>query len=110
MTVSDNYFVSVCYGDKNGVSDQEKRSTTEKVISKAAVLSPAEVDMVCSYDGDTHGLFDTFILNGNSKKEFCILIRNLPVILHMWGNRGLERLKIPCAMYLDIRSLLSRLR
>lgn len=51
------------------VSDQEKRSTTGKVISKAAVLSPAEVDMVCSYDGDTHGLFEAFILNGNSTRS-----------------------------------------
>lgn len=50
------------------ISDQEKRSTTGKVISKAAVLSPAEVDMVCSYDGDTHGLFEAFILKGNSTK------------------------------------------
>lgn len=51
------------------ISDQEKRSTTGKVISKVAVLSPAEVDMVCFYDGDTHGLFEAFILNGNSTKS-----------------------------------------
>lgn len=56
-------FFNIC------VSDQEKRSTTGKVISKAAVLSPAEVDMVCSYNGDTHGLFEAFILNGNSTRS-----------------------------------------
>lgn len=52
------------------ISDQEKRSTTGKVISREGVMSPAEVDMVCSYDGHTHELFEAFILNGNSTK--CI--------------------------------------
>ena len=51
------------------ISDQEKRGTTGKVISKAAVLSPAEVDMVCSYDGDTHELFEAFILKDNSTNK-----------------------------------------
>ena len=51
------------------ISDQEKRSTTGKVISKAAVLSPAEVDMVFFYDGSTYELFEAFILKDNSTYE-----------------------------------------
>lgn len=56
-------FFNIC------ISDQEKRSTTGKVISKAAVLSPAEVDMVCSYDGSTYELFEAFILKDNSTNK-----------------------------------------
>ena len=51
------------------ISDQEKRSTTGKVISKAAVLSPAEVDMVFFYDGSTRELFEAFILKDNSTNK-----------------------------------------